>query len=54
MKTYIYQTVTNTIIEAIECGASGNQFELPWHGVSTLPQNVRTGNFYHGVRRNTL
>lgn len=44
----IYQTVTNSIIEALEKGLSAN-FELPWHHVSSIPQNARTGNLYHGV-----
>ncbi len=47
-KTDIYQTVTDTIIEALEKGLTG-KFELPWHGVSSIPQNARTGNSYHGV-----
>ncbi len=47
-KTDIYQTVTDTIIEALENGLKG-KLEMPWHGVSALPQNARTGNFYHGM-----
>ncbi|MCB0343394.1 MAG: DUF1738 domain-containing protein [Bdellovibrionales bacterium] len=47
-KSDIYQTVTDQIIAAIETGLKG-KVELPWHGVSTLPQNARTGNSYHGV-----
>ena len=30
-RTDIYQSVTDTIIEALEQGLSGD-FELPWHG----------------------
>ena len=48
MKTDIYQTVTDTIIEAIEQGLTG-KFEMPWHGCSAIPCNARTGNLYHGV-----
>lgn len=48
MKTDIYQTVTDAIIEAIEKGLTG-KFELPWHGCSAIPSNARTGNLYHGV-----
>ena len=44
----IYQTVTDTIIEAIEQGLSGG-LEMPWHTMSSIPQNVKTGNLYHGV-----
>lgn len=44
----IYQSVTDSIIEAIESGNTG-RFEMPWHGVSTMPLNARTENLYHGV-----
>lgn len=44
----IYQTVTNSIIEALEKGLSAD-FELPWYRVSSIPQNAKTGNLYHGV-----
>ena len=37
-KTDIYETVTNTIIEALENGLNG-KLEMPWHGVTALPQN---------------
>ena len=47
-KTDIYQKVTDQIIAAIENGLEGN-FELPWHHISAVPQNARTGNFYNGV-----
>ena len=43
-RTDIYQSVTDTIIEALEQGLSGD-FELPWHGCSIVPQNARTGNY---------
>lgn len=48
MKTDIYQTVTDAIIETIEKGLTG-KFEMPWHGCAVIPCNARTGNFYHGV-----
>lgn len=44
----IYQTVTDTIIEAIENGIEG-KCEMPWHGVSSLPYNALTKNSYRGV-----
>ena len=44
----IYQTVTNTIIEAIENGIEGN-CEMPWHGMSALPYNAKTQNSYKGI-----
>ncbi len=47
-RTDIYQTVTDTIIKALEKGISG-EFELPWHRVSSIPQNARTGKLYRGV-----
>ena len=47
-RTDIYQSVTDTIIEALEQGLS-TDFELPWHGCSIVPQNARTGNYYHGI-----
>lgn len=47
-KTDIYETVTNTIIEALENGLNG-KLEMPWHGVTALPQNARTENNYNGI-----
>jgi len=44
----IYQNVTDHIVAAIEKGLEG-RFELPWHGLSALPQNARSGKFYNGV-----
>ncbi len=49
----IYQTVTDTIIEAIETGIDG-KFELPWHRASGAPVNAHTGNLYRGVNVPTL
>ncbi len=47
-KTDIYETVTNTIIEVLENGLTG-KLEMPWHGVTALPQNARTENNYNGI-----
>ncbi|HEX8643716.1 MAG TPA: zincin-like metallopeptidase domain-containing protein [Allosphingosinicella sp.] len=47
-RTDVYQTVTDTIIAAIERGA-GN-FIMPWHGSGIArPQNALTQSDYHGV-----
>ena len=47
-KIDVYQDVTNRIIEALEKGLDG-KFELPWHGVSQLPENAYTSKKYKGV-----
>ncbi len=47
-KTDIYETVTNTIIDALEAGLTG-KFEMPWHGLSALPSNASTENHYNGI-----
>ena len=47
-KIDIYQDVTNRIIKALEKGLDG-QFELPWHGVSQIPENAHTSKKYKGV-----
>lgn len=44
----IYQTVTDTIIAAIENGISGS-VEMPWHRINRIPENARTGNSYQGI-----
>lgn len=44
----IYQTVTDTIIAAIENGLDG-KFEMPWHRVNRIPENAKTGNCYQGI-----
>ena len=49
-KTDIYQTVTNSIIEALENGVK--PWECPWkrHGaVSGIPSNFATGTSYSGM-----
>ena len=44
----IYQTVTDTIIAAIEKGMNG-KLEMPWHSVNHIPENAQTGNCYQGI-----
>lgn len=44
----IYQTVTDTIIAAIENGLDG-KFEMPWHQINRIPENAKTGNCYQGI-----
>lgn len=44
----IYQTVTDTIIAAIEKGLDG-KFEMPWHQINRIPENAKTGNCYQGI-----
>ncbi len=48
-KLDIYQSVTNSIIEAIENGQTGDKFQLPWAGNMIMPENVASGNMYRGV-----
>jgi len=48
-KQDIYQTVTNTIIEAIESGQTADKFEMPWSGFSSIPVNAQTGKNCRGV-----
>jgi antirestriction protein ArdC len=47
-RTDIYQTVTDTIITAIENGISGH-VEMPWHRINRIPENAHTGNNYQGI-----
>lgn len=44
----IYQTVTDTIIAAIEGGISG-KVEMPWHEINRIPENAMTGKCYQGI-----
>lgn len=46
----IHQTITDSIVAAIENGASGD-WQMPWHqGASiTRPSNVATGRRYSGI-----
>lgn len=51
----IYQTITNTIISALEAGAG--EYRRPWAVTgkySTMPVNANTGKPYHGVNVLTL
>jgi antirestriction protein ArdC len=48
----VYETITATIIEAIEAGI--NEFEMPWHALSTMPTNANTGLRYSGINVLTL
>lgn len=48
-RTDVYETVTNAIAAAIEKGFSGETFEMPWHGMSEIPQNASTQKAYRGI-----
>ncbi len=43
----VYQRVTDSIVAAIEHGAS--DWNFPWSRQSVIPANAVTGNKYHGV-----
>ena len=49
MKTDIYETVTNRIIENLENGCI--PWIKPWHTENTLDKNIKTGNEYNGINR---
>ena len=49
MKTDIYDTVTNRIIENLEKGCI--PWIKPWHTENTLDKNIKTGNEYNGINR---
>ena len=49
MKTDIYETVTNRIIENLEKGCI--PWIKPWHTENTLDKNIKTGNEYNGINR---
>ncbi len=54
MRADLFQTITNTIISAIDGGAAPNAYQMPWHrgtGTST-PLNAISGRHYRGI--NTL
>lgn len=53
-KQDIYEAVTNSIIEAIENGQTGDKFKLPWDGDMVMPENVQSQNLYRGVNVVTL
>ncbi|MFC1665392.1 ArdC family protein [Pseudomonadota bacterium] len=48
-KRDVAQEITNHIITAIENGANGKDFKMPWHGAKSMPINAATNNFYNGV-----
>lgn len=54
MRADFFQTITNTIISAIEGGAASHSYRMPWHrGTGALtPLNTITGRHYRGI--NTL
>jgi len=47
MNTVLYQTVTNTIVAAIESGS--DTWQMPWNNAVSLPENALTENAYRGV-----
>jgi antirestriction protein ArdC len=49
MKTDIYDTVTNRIIENLEKGCI--PWIKPWHTENTLDKNIKSGNEYNGINR---
>jgi hypothetical protein len=49
MKTDIYDTVTNRIIEKLETGCI--PWIKPWHTENTLDKNIHSGNEYNGINR---
>ena len=49
-KRDLYQEVTNKIVAAIEAGASGDDWSLPWHSLNRgMPINATSGHEYRGV-----
>jgi len=48
----VYESITASIAGAIEAGAKGSEWRMPWHRAAGRPMNVATGNAYQGV--NTL
>lgn len=53
----VHKAVTDQIVAAIEAGASGEGFKLPWHcagGPLHRPVNARTGSAYRGVNTVSL
>ncbi|WP_296643020.1 ArdC family protein [Roseinatronobacter sp.] len=47
-----HQQITDSIVAAIEAGADGSGFKMPWHRSSGRPENVSSCRSYTGV--NTL
>ena len=47
MKTDIYETITEGIIDVIETGCE--KFEMPWNTAAAFPTNARTQRAYRGM-----
>jgi antirestriction protein ArdC len=45
----IYQTVTDTIIAAIEAGQTAEKWRMPWNGFDAVPVNGCTNKHYRGI-----
>lgn len=45
----VYQTVTDTIIRALEDGSVSGRYELPWVRRNPIPVNVASGKAYRGI-----
>ena len=50
----IYEDITNRIIQAIENGVTGDNWQMPWHSAGGRPVNVTSGNLYRGMNVLTL
>ena len=49
-KRDLYQEVTSKIVAAIEAGAKGDDWSLPWHSINRgMPVNATSGHQYRGV-----
>lgn len=48
-KRDIHQEITSSIIEAIEAGANGKEWVMPWHGAKGMPVNAHTKALYNGI-----
>lgn len=50
MKRDLYKEVTDKVIAAIEAGASGDKWEMPWHGLKRgRPHNAVSNYRYSGI-----
>jgi antirestriction protein ArdC len=47
----IYQSVTDHIVATIEALSDDDKVIMPWHrsGLSELPHNINSGNYYNGI-----
>ena len=49
-KRDLYQEVTNKVVAAIEAGAKGDDWSLPWHSINRgMPFNATSRHEYRGV-----